>query len=528
MNSNIKPVRNLFTYKIPVIKLAVKELRTSKFHAILLVSVMLAGIFSLSPTIPSLMNEVTASLMNSIPPWNATVGINCTGRIATATKAPIAYRSEIRGVFIHEAIFAYTHDWDVIAETLAAYKIDCVYAHFMGTGMFRPHDEWINAINAFHAKGIKFHVVMSTLGQGGGDPALKMINAAGEIEPVYYCPIKSRQLIKENVEYVASTYDIDGFMLDYHRYPTDGLCYCPECRAAFETWLGETISDWSFFYPGGSRYNDFMEWRVVPVTDLTRDIRNWMLAIKPDLEFGVAAWTLFGTPPTYFPTYWRYWIGQDTADWVAKGYVDSCSPMMYTTDLGTLQNEFDADTKYFTGGPEGKVPLAAFITTGITEPVGSLAFKAVVEKLRELGADGWIIWRYGGPGVDSGGGLIDITPYLDAIDLPAAFTLENLNVASVSETEERISWTTDLPATSKVEYSTSPLFTATKKYLPETNFDYWDVDHVAGIVVEDSTTVTDHSITLTGLLPGTKYYFRVQSEDSSGIATSKVLTFTTG
>ena len=58
MNSNIKQVRNLFTYRIPLIKLAVKELRSTKFYAILLVSVMIAGIFSLSPAISTLTNDV--------------------------------------------------------------------------------------------------------------------------------------------------------------------------------------------------------------------------------------------------------------------------------------------------------------------------------------------------------------------------------------------------------------------------------------------------------------------------------------
>lgn len=510
MNKDIKQLRNLFTHRMRLIKVAVKELESAKLYAILLVSVMLAGIFSLSPAISSLIDNVI---------------IGSTGRIATPTTAPLAYKSEIRGVFIHEGIFSYAHDWNVIAETLAPYKIDCVYANFMGTGMYRPHDEWVNAINAFHSKGIKFNVVMSILGQSGGDSALKMINSAGETPTWYYCPIKSRQLIKESVEYVASTYDIDGFTFDYHRYPTDGLCYCSECRAAFEIWLGETISDWSLFYPGGSRYNEFMEWRIVPVTDLARDIRYWMLVIKPDLEFRVAGWTLFGTPPTYAPTYWRYWIGQDTADWVGKGYVDICGAMMYTTDLDTLQNYFDADTKYFTGGPEGKVPLVASITTGITESVDPQAFKAVVDKLRELGADGWIIWRYGGPGC---GLTPDIRDYLDVIDLPATFKLSNIKAQNITETAARITWTTDLPATSKVEYSTSPLFNATKRYHSGVDFDYWDVDHVPGTAVEDLTPITDHSIALTGLLSETKYYFRVQSEGSGGIATSKVLIFTTG
>jgi len=58
MNRNMKPVPNLFTYRILAIRLAVKEMKSVNFYAILLVSVMLFGIFSLSPAISTLMNDV--------------------------------------------------------------------------------------------------------------------------------------------------------------------------------------------------------------------------------------------------------------------------------------------------------------------------------------------------------------------------------------------------------------------------------------------------------------------------------------
>ena len=58
MNKSIKPVPNLFTYKIPMIKLAVKEMQSAKFYAILLASVILVGIFSLSPAFSTLMRDV--------------------------------------------------------------------------------------------------------------------------------------------------------------------------------------------------------------------------------------------------------------------------------------------------------------------------------------------------------------------------------------------------------------------------------------------------------------------------------------
>ena len=109
--------------------------------------------------------------------------------------------------------------------------------------------------------------------------------------------------------------------------------------------------------------------------------------------------------------------------------------------------------------------------------------------------------------------------------MPDTFSLNHIEV-SPKQTEATISWITELPTTSKVEYSTVQLFNASWE-LWRSDFYYWDINHINGTVVEDNATVTDHSITLTDLLPGTKYYFRIQSQGSGGIATSKVLAFTT-
>ena len=59
-------IRNPFTYRMPVIKLAVKELQSAKFYAILLVLVALAGIFNLSPVVSSLMKNVVIKNIGEI------------------------------------------------------------------------------------------------------------------------------------------------------------------------------------------------------------------------------------------------------------------------------------------------------------------------------------------------------------------------------------------------------------------------------------------------------------------------------
>ncbi|HWR17320.1 MAG TPA: fibronectin type III domain-containing protein [Terriglobales bacterium] len=85
--------------------------------------------------------------------------------------------------------------------------------------------------------------------------------------------------------------------------------------------------------------------------------------------------------------------------------------------------------------------------------------------------------------------------------------LTDFTVSSVGTTSAVLTWVTNAPASSIVEYGTSPSF---------------------GSTVTDALTVTNHTVTLTDLAPGTQYFVRAKSQDPNGtIATSGALTFTT-
>lgn len=438
-------------------------------------------------------------------------------------------KSEIRAVFYKAESQAFPSDWALVMGTLLTYNINTIVVEAMGNNYVHyPSDyvpcednDYSTLINEAHARGIEVHFSMNIMLSSPG-VEYETIDAGGT-PTGWLCPTKaiSRNHIRNLVEEVVTNYDIDGFMFDYARYDRVDVCYCPECKAKLEEYLGETITDFpGDFAPGGSRYqHEFMEWRTHPINDLVRDMRDWMRAIKPDLEFSGAVW---GWIPEY-PTYNRYWIGQDATYWVKEGYVDWVAPMQYTTDLTAIRDYFSGMIREMVAGPEGVVPLVAFLSTAYPEWVDPNNFKQQVDIIRQIGGDGWIIFAYGGPG-QGYPYAPDIRQYLDLIDLYPRFTLKDIEVSFATDSAT-ITWTTDLPATSKVEYSTSPLFTASFEYLAVHDFSYWDIDYIAGTTVEDATPVTSHSITLTGLQPDTVYYYRVQSQDIFNIATSKVYTF---
>ncbi len=86
--------------------------------------------------------------------------------------------------------------------------------------------------------------------------------------------------------------------------------------------------------------------------------------------------------------------------------------------------------------------------------------------------------------------------------------ISDVSAEGVSGTSAVITWTTDEPADGQVEYGTTPAYGQMSPLSP--------------------SRVTEHSVAIAGLSPGTTYHFRVRSRDASGnLAVSEDFTFTT-
>jgi len=82
--------------------------------------------------------------------------------------------------------------------------------------------------------------------------------------------------------------------------------------------------------------------------------------------------------------------------------------------------------------------------------------------------------------------------------LAAGPAISYISVPNITSNSATITWTTNITSDSRVNYGTSTAL---------------------GQTVYDSSTETTHLIILTGLDPGTKYYFEVESTDGSGTTT---------
>jgi hypothetical protein len=260
-----------------------------------------------------------------------------------------------------------------------------------------------------------------------------------------------------------------------------------------------------------------------------------MLDYKPDMKFSAAVFQ-----PWADQTTWNiYNVGQHTSDWVAKGYLDYVVPMVYTDKVvgdGSVTDCLTSAQKYFVGAREdwyenasatpaprkGAIPLLLFISQEFGANV--TVFAQQVDAIRRLNSDGFIIWRYEGPGLGEAGGPYDVRQFLSALTLPSTFSINNM-VFDISDdkTSATITWTTSAPATSRVEYKNGPLFNGTLRVGDqyERVFEWVDVDHAGNsTIIEDGGLQMDHQIAIP--LNGTTY-FRVQSMDSQGsIVTTKV------
>src|SRR5947209_1961822 len=102
-----------------------------------------------------------------------------------------------------------------------------------------------------------------------------------------------------------------------------------------------------------------------------------------------------------------------------------------------------------------------------------------------------ILFTLGAVLFDSGcSGLVSASPGGN----PGPLTISNVATANVTPTSVGIDWQTNVLANSQVEYGTTTSYGSTTPI--------------------DSTMVTSHQLTLSGLNPGTAYHCRVRSTDA--------------
>lgn len=194
-----------------------------------------------------------------------------------------------------------------------------------------------------------------------------------------------------------------------------------------------------------------------------------------------------------------------------SGYLDGRGDYdLYDINIGTTEYPIaitliipDWESSWWGGGyPDFDLYLVSPSGSTVAKSEGTDRQETISYQPTTTGTYKIKVYSYSGSGnyffdVSAGFGAADTTPP----------TISNVQVMDITDTSATITWTTDEPADSLVEYGTTTSY---------------------GSSEYDPTLTTSHSITLTGLSPGTTYHFRVSSTDAAGnTAVSQDYTFTT-
>jgi hypothetical protein len=200
------------------------------------------------------------------------------------------------------------------------------------------------------------------------------------------------------------------------------------------------------------------------------------------------------------------------ADYVAflAGATSDMGVVSFNTRTGEvmlLSNDVIFALGYVPINKDGDSMNGPLVLPGNPTAASQAATKAYVDA-HALGTIPGVAGTYPNPSsitVNAQGQVIAITRGTPDTTPPV---ISAISVASITATGATITWTTDEPADSQVEYGPTTAYGASSTL--------------------DPSPVTTHSVTITGLTASALYHFRVKSRDTaSNLATSGDFTFTT-
>ncbi len=299
---------------------------------------------------------------------------------------------EIRGIWDHDAVGWYPGDWDRTCRILAESGINTIFINALWGGLahyesrtvpsshtYRIHgDQLAQCIRAARKYGLKVHLwkICWNLENAPADfrgPMKKQgrLQEKADGTSMWWMnpahPDNRRQeltAIREALE----RYDIDGFHLDYIRYPSGEADYSAYSRRAFEAATGRKVSEWPRDVLSGGRHADaYRRWRADIITSFVRDVRSVVDTTKPGTELTAAVW---GAYPVIVQS-----IGQDWGRWLKEGLIDYAIPMNYAEELHGFTSLIDRQID-LTGKPRNLLP-----GIGVTAAESQLDPDQVIEQI---------------------------------------------------------------------------------------------------------------------------------------------------
>jgi uncharacterized lipoprotein YddW (UPF0748 family) len=213
---------------------------------------------------------------------------------------------------------------------------------------------------------------------------------------VFLCPSNgpARAHTAEVCADLARRYELDGLQLDYIRYASAALCFCPGCLARFEANVRERVTPERFgAVKRGGRLDlvqafpvQWSQFRREQVTGFVEIIRNSVKRERPGLVLSAAVipWGNFPGDFTRSDAYNA--TGQDWYGWLRAGLVDAVCPMTYHPTLPGFMS-------WVKGVRRDLKQYPVWFGIGSYQYPASASAQRV-EGVRSYGGKGWVLFSY--------------------------------------------------------------------------------------------------------------------------------------
>jgi uncharacterized lipoprotein YddW (UPF0748 family) len=212
------------------------------------------------------------------------------------------------------------------------------------------------------------------------------VNADGSPNDRWLCPShpENQKLEIESMLEVARKYAVDGLHFDYIRYPDRDGCFCPGCRARFETAIRRKIKSWPADVRNeGELAAKWLDFRRQQITTVVAAVAARARQIRPGLKISAA---VFQNWPAD-----RDAVGQDWRLWCEQGYLDFVCPMDYTPSGSHLQHLVQQQLVW-----AGKVPCYPGIGLSTwSDPTDICRLIEQINVTRQLKTGGFMVFNYG-------------------------------------------------------------------------------------------------------------------------------------
>jgi uncharacterized lipoprotein YddW (UPF0748 family) len=332
---------------------------------------------------------------------------------------------ELRGIWITTDGPRSDEEWDAIMRTLKARGLNAAFVRVaQGGKAIYPskvvaQDVWASeaegdqlerAVTAAHAHGIQLHAwkVCFNMGSERARPPksapLKFYQRMADDDRLVRDPSgaqgnwlnpsdpRNQDLEVRVAAEVVQKYDVDGYHLDYIRYPDESspsfpgdfpFHYGDVSRREFEKSLGCAVKNWPSDVISGPLKMQYEAWERDNITRVVARIRTELKAKRPGTLFSAAVWRKVHR--------YRSVLKQDWPRWGRDGLVDFLVLMAYEKDLAEFRSVVERDFSHVCG----RVPFVVGI--GSWQILQPEAVVDQVQAAREIGADGFVLFSLNDP-----------------------------------------------------------------------------------------------------------------------------------